>query len=161
MFFNAWAACYREEVQAMVEHPQPLLGFSNSAPFKTSDQSNATKWLAYMFVYQRGGLLHLGRALPRAWFGGEEPFGTTGLSVPAGLVSVTYHPQPAADKIEAEVELTLRRKPEQLLLRFRHPQRKPIRAVTVDDRPHRAFDAASGDVELTPANGKIRVAVGY
>jgi len=62
MFFNAWAACYREEVQAMVEHPQPVLRFNNAAPFKTSDQSNAMKWLAYMFVHERNGLLHLGRA---------------------------------------------------------------------------------------------------
>ncbi len=80
MLFNAWAACYREEVQAMVEHPQPVLGFSNSAPFKTSDQANAMKWLAYTFVYERGGLLHLGRAIPRAWFAGTERFGATRLS---------------------------------------------------------------------------------
>ena len=90
MFFNAWASCYRTEVQAMVEHPQPVLGFGNCAPFKTGDQSNAMKWLAYMFVYARGGLLHLGRAIPRAWFAGEEAFGATRLSAPAGIVSVEY-----------------------------------------------------------------------
>ena len=161
MFFNAWAACYREEVQAMVEHPQPVVGFSNSAPFKTSDQSNATKWLAYMFVYERNGLLHLGRALPRAWFAGEEVFGATRLSAPAGIVSVLYRPQLQADKIEAEVELELRGKPDRLLLRFRHPQKKSIRSVSVAGRPHRAFDAENGDVELPPASGKIRVSVAY
>ena len=26
MFFNAWGACYREEINAMVEHPLPVLG---------------------------------------------------------------------------------------------------------------------------------------
>ncbi len=161
MFFNAWAACYREEVQAIVEHPQPVLGFSNSAPFKTSDQSNAMKWLAYMFVYERDGLLHLGRALPRAWFAGEEPFGAERLSTPAGIVSVVYRPQPEADRIDAEVELALRRRPEQLLLRFRHPLKKPIRSVSVASHPHRAFDAESGDVELPPTSGRVRVSVAY
>ena len=161
MFFNAWAACYREEVQAMVEHPLPVLGFSNSAPFKTSDQSNAMKWLAYMFVYERDGLLHLGRALPRAWFTTEETFGATRLSTPAGIVSVTYHPQPEVEQIEAEVELELRRQPGRLLLRFRHPRKKLICSVSVDGRPHLAFDAESGDIELTPNSGRIRVLVSY
>jgi hypothetical protein len=161
MFFNAWAACYREEVQAMVEHPLPVLGFSNSAPFKTSDQSNAMKWLAYMFVYEQGGLLQLGRALPRAWFAGKETFGATRLSTPAGIVSITYYPQTEADRIEAEVELALRSKPDRLLLRFRHPQKKPIRSASVDGRPHQAFDAESGDIELPPASGRFHVSVIY
>ncbi len=159
MFFNAWAACYREEVQAMVEHPQPVLGFSNAAPFKTSDQSNAMKWLAYMFVYERGGLLHLGRALPTAWFAGEESFGAERLSTPAGTVSLEYTPR--LDKIEAHVELELRNPPERLLLRFRHPGKKPIRSVSVDGHPHLAFDAEKGDVELKPVSGRTQVLVHY
>lgn len=161
MFFNAWAACYREEVQAMVEHPLPVLGFSNSAPFKTSDQSNAMKWLAYMFVYERGGLLHIGRAIPRAWFAGDEAFGAARLNTPAGVVSVEYHPLPASGKIEAQVDLTLRGTPERVLLRFRHPQRMIIRSVEVNGITHQAFDAASGDVELPLVNGAYRVTVTY
>ena len=45
MFFNAWLACYREEVNAMVEHPYPELGYSNTAHPKTSDEANAVIWL--------------------------------------------------------------------------------------------------------------------
>ncbi|MBN1643104.1 MAG: hypothetical protein JXA09_17860 [Anaerolineae bacterium] len=161
MFYNAWAACYREEVQAMVEHPLPVLGFSNSAPFKTSDQSNAMKWLAYMYVYEREGLLHLGRAIPRAWFAGEEPFGAARLSTPAGVVSVEYRPHPAAGAIEAQVVLDLRHAPDRLLLRFRHPEKRPIQSVEVDGRPHGAFDAVRGDVELPPVSGKTSVCVRY
>jgi hypothetical protein len=51
MFFNAWAACYREEINAMVEHPMPVLGYANTAHPKTSDEANAVMWLRYMFVY--------------------------------------------------------------------------------------------------------------
>jgi hypothetical protein len=161
MFFNAWAACYRPEVQAFVEHPQPVLGFGNCAPFKTSDQSNAMKWLAYLFVYERTGLLHIGRAIPRAWFAQEQAFSATRLSTPAGIVSVEYRPQLAAGKIEAKVELELRAKPGRVLLRFRQPEKKPIRSVTINGRVSRAFDARSGDVELTGVSGKLRVVVGY
>jgi hypothetical protein len=148
-------------VQAFVEHPQPVLGFGNCAPFKTSDQSNAMKWLAYLFVYEREGLLHLGRAIPRAWFAQEQAFSATRLSTPAGIVSVEYRPQLAAGKIEADVELELRAAPSQLLLRFRHPAKKPIQSVTINGRASRAFDARSGDVQLTGVGGKVRVVVNY
>jgi hypothetical protein len=161
MFFNAWASCYREEVQAMVEHPSPVLGFSNSAPFKTSDQSNSMKWLAYMFVYERNGLVHLGRAIPRAWFAGDAPFSATRLSTPAGTVSIEYRPQLAANRIDALVDLDLRGKPARLLLRFRHPQRKAIRSVEVNGNPHPVLDAESGDVELPAVSGKFNVSVTY
>jgi len=161
MFFNAWAACYREEVQAMVEHPQPVLGFSNAAPFKTSDQSNAMKWLVYMFVRKRDGLLHLGRALPRAWFAGEERFGAEQVSTPAGTVSIEYVPQPSRDLIEATIDLDLHNPPDRLLVRFRHAERKPILSVNVDDQTHQAFDAQKGDVELDPVSCRVQVVAHY
>ncbi|MEI6150317.1 MAG: hypothetical protein WCS01_14550, partial [bacterium] len=125
------------------------------------DQSNAMKWLAYLFVYEREGLLHMGRAIPRAWFAQEQAFSATRLSTPAGIVSVEYRPQLAAGKIEADVELELRVKPERLLLRFRHPGKKPIQSVTINGRTSRAFDARSGDVELPTTGGTVRVVVDY
>ena len=161
MFFNAWAACYRPEVQAFVEHPQPVLGFGNCAPFKTSDQSNAMKWLAYLFVYERGGLLHLGRAIPRAWFAQERPFGAARLSTDFGTVSVEFRPQTAENTIEAEVEMELRTVPDTILLRFRHPGKKPIRSVEINGRSHRVHDPVGQDVKLPPLRGKTVVKVGY
>jgi hypothetical protein len=161
MFFNTWAACYRPEAQAMVEHPYPVLGFNNSAPFKTSDQSNAMKWLAYMFVYEKGDLLHIGRAIPRAWFAQERPFGAARLDTPAGTVAVEYRPGPKADRIDAQIELELRAKPGRLLVRFRHPEKKPIRSVAINGRPSEPFDAAKGDVEIPPVSGQIRISVAY
>jgi hypothetical protein len=161
MFFNVWAACYRPEVQAFVEHPQPVLGFNNSAPFKTSDQSNAIKWLAYMFVYERDGLLHLGRAIPRAWFAQDKPFGAERLSTASGTVSVEYRPQPSDNTIEAVVEMELRSAPATILLRFRHPEKKPIRFVQINGRAHGRFDPASGDVEVPAKSGRLLVSVAY
>ena len=161
MFFNAWAACYREEVQAMVEHPLPLLGFSNSAPFKTSDQSNAVKWLVYMFVYEQAGLLHLGRAIPREWMAQEEPVLAERVLTSFGSVSIRYTPRAAADAIEAAVSFEERQSPRRLLVRFRHPAKKAIRAVSVNGRPHKRFDARRGDVDITGMRGEIRIVASY
>ena len=52
-------------------------------------------------------------------------------------------------------------KPDQLLLRFRHPEKKPIQSVTINGRASQAFDARSGDVELPTTGGKVRVVVNY
>lgn len=161
MFFNAWAACYRQEAGAMVEHPLPTLGFSNATSFKTSDQANAMKWLVYMFVYERQGLLHLGRAIPRVWLAGPGDVFATGIRTSFGEVSVTYRPVAGRNEITADVQLDLRRKPDRLLVRFRHPQGLPIHAVSVNGLPHERFDAQGGDVEIDPANGSIHIAAEY
>ncbi len=161
MFFNAWAACYRGEVNAMVEHPMPVLGFSNSAPFKTSDQSNAVKWLAYMFVYERGELLHLGRAIPRAWLAGGQEISARRIATSFGTVSICYRGSQRADKIQAEADLALRRAPGQLLVRFRHAAKRPIRSVTVNGKDHAAFVARTGDVDVTGHAGRFHIQASF
>jgi hypothetical protein len=160
MFFNAWNACYREEIQAMVEHPMPWLGWSNYAQYKTSDQANAVSWLRQMFVYERDGLLHLGRAIPRDWLRDGRDIRADDVATHFGEASVRYRSQAAQNRIAAEVSLDLRELPEKVLLRFRHPDKKSIQSVTVNGKPHRRFDPA-GDVDITGLKGKIEVEAGY
>jgi hypothetical protein len=161
MFYNAWLACYREEVNAMVEHPSPYLGFSNHVVFKTSDEANAVSWLRYMFVYTDDTLLHFGRAIPRGWFGQSEPFETQGVATRFGKVGVRYSVSGDRKKISAEVELDLRRAPGKILVRMRHPGKAPIRSVTVNGEPQKMFGPVKGDVDITGMNGKIVVEAAY
>ncbi|MHC5034023.1 MAG: hypothetical protein ACYTFZ_03200 [Planctomycetota bacterium] len=161
MFFNAFAACYREEINATIEHPMPTLGFSNQVPFKTSDQANAMKWLVYMYVYASGRTLHLGRALPRQWLRDGEDIGVRGIVTPFGSVSVAYRSEVANGQIAATAELNLRLAPERMLVRFRHPHSKPIRAARVNGKRHRRFDAVRGDVDVTGLEGTLEVVAEY
>ncbi len=161
MFFNAWVACYREDINAMIEHPAPVLGYSNAAHFKTSDEANAVMWLRYMFVYSSGESLYLGRAIPRGWFAAEQHFELKGVSTPFGEVGVRYEPHLAQSKIRAFADLTFARKPKRILLRFRHPENKPVRSVSVDGKKHRRFNSETGDVDLTGFEGKVAVEATY
>jgi hypothetical protein len=43
-------------------------------------------------------------------------------------------------EITADIELSDRKHPAALLVRFRHPQAKPIKSVSVDGRPWTDFD---------------------
>ena len=161
MFFNAWAACYREEANAMVEHPLPVLGFSNVCPFKTSDQSNAMKWLVYMYVYAKGETLHFGRAIPRDWLRDGSEIWAEDVGTLFGRCGVKYTSESALGRITARVALDLRRAPAKTLVRFRHPEGRPIRSVTVNGRAHKAFDAARGDVDISGLKGTARVIASY
>ncbi|MGQ9486142.1 MAG: hypothetical protein ACUVSE_00070 [Armatimonadota bacterium] len=157
MFFNAWCACYREEINAMVEHPTPVLGYSNSAHFKTSDEANAVSWLKAMFVYANEHLLHFGRAVPREWFAPGKPLFARGVSTRHGDVSVEYQTSTDRRHISAKVHLLLRVQPPRVLVRFRHPEGLPLRAVRVNGQEHSRFDPLRNDVDITGYTGEVTV----
>jgi hypothetical protein len=161
MFYNAWAACYRGEINAMVEHPMPVLGYANTAHFKTSDEANAVSWLRYMFVYEHTDLLHLGRAVPRAWFGQEMPFEARDVVTRFGRAGVRYQAFPADDKAQAVVNLDLVQTPGRILLRFRDPRQRPIRGVLVNGQTRPCADPERGDVDITGETGTVEVEVSY
>jgi len=145
----------------MVEHPMPVLGFSNSVHFKTSDQANAMKWLAYMYVYTVGETLHLGRAIPREWLSDGNEIGVERIATRFGDVSVKYRSEAASGRIMAQASLKLRTEPERTLVRFRHPEGKPLRSVTVNGRRHRKFQPARGDVDVTGLKGRVVIVARY
>ena len=161
MFYNSWVSCYRQEMNAMIEHPAPVLGFTNHAYVKTSDEANAVAWLRKMFVYDSDGLLHLGRAIPRAWFAQEEPFETREVATVLGRASVRYEPSPNNRSIKALVDLDLFQEGTQVLVRFRTPEKQEIRTVLVNGENRPVADPERGDVDITGMTGKLEIVAGY
>jgi hypothetical protein len=161
MFFNAWCACYREEINAMIEHPFPVLGYSNSAHFKTSDESNAVAWLRYMYVFTCGELLHFGRAIPRAWFKEGHCIEAMDVSTYFGKVGIRYSSHTEEGRIVATAYLPWEQHPSKILIRFRHPDRHPIREVQVNGALHGGFDPLKGDVDVTGHQGKVTIEARY
>jgi hypothetical protein len=157
MFFNAWAACYREEINAMVEHPYPVLGYANTAHPKTSDEANAVMWLRYLFVYGNREGLYFGRAVPRAWLAKEEPIGLEKVHTRWGQASIRYEPGAGGDTIMARIELAYTSRPPRAVVRFRHPENRPIKSVQVNGHEHSRFDAARQDVDITGMEGPLEI----
>jgi len=157
MFFNSWASCYREEINAMAEHPLPVLGHSNAAQFKTSDEANAIMWLRYFFVYANDAYLHFGRAIPREWFKDGEVIGLDTVSTYYGDVGIRYESK--GNTIHAKVKLELRKAPPKILVRFRHPEKRDIASVRVNGDPYSQFDAINGDVDITGQSGVVEIEV--
>ena len=161
MFFNAWAVCYTEEGGSLFEHPMPFPGFANLASQKTSDQSNAVKWLRYLFVYAPRDKLYIGRAIPREWFESGKPMGVEGVVTRFGKVSASYAATHRTNKLSVDVTLKLHHEPARTLVRFRHPDAAPIRSVRVNGKVHRRFDAKKGDVDVTGMDGKLKIVAKY
>jgi hypothetical protein len=161
MFFNAWAACFREEVSGMIEHPLPELGFSNPTTFKTSDEANAVMWLRSMVVHSTPRCLHLGKAIPRAWLAHGEEVRIEGARTHYGTVSAHWRSDLAHGTIVMDAELGGPQDAPRVLARFRHPDKAPIGSVKVNGRAWSAFDPGREDVDLTGTRGALRVVVAY
>ena len=162
MFFNAWVACYREEINAMVEHPYPELGYANTAHPKTSDEANAVMWLRYMFVYGNHDGLYLGRAIPRAWFAPAHAHRPGERGNPVGRRerhSTSLSTRSTRSARRSTLKLT--DQAPRTVVRFRHPGNKPIVGVTINGREHKAFDAAKQDVDLTGLDGSLEIVVRF
>ncbi len=161
MFYNAWAACYRPEINAMCEHPMPVLGYSNQAHFKTSDEANAVSWLRYTMIYAAADTIHFGRAVPRAWFAQNEAFGVENAVTRFGTVGVRFAPNPEKRIVNAMVHAGLTDAPGKMLLRFRLPENAELKKAHVNGQPRPIADAVRGDVDITGMTGEIEVRVEY
>jgi hypothetical protein len=149
-FFNSFAATYREEINAMVEHPMPVLGYSNAAHFKTSDEANATGWIRSMMVYEGRDVLHFGRATPRRWL--KQSFQCERAATRFGHVGVRY--EPTAIGARAVVDLNLHEPPKQCLVRFRVPQKGKGFRATIDGQ---AAPVTGEDVAIPAVSGRVVV----
>ena len=159
MFFNGFAACYREEINSFSEHPLPELGFSSAASMKTSDESNAMLWLVYMFVYEHDETLHLGRAIPRAWLEAGQEIHVERVSTRYGSVGVRY--QSNGGHIHVSVNLDLHELPKRTSVRIRHSQARPIKQIRISGKRHSMFDPIKGDIDISGMKGDLEIDATY
>ena len=131
----------------------------------TAHEANAVAWLRYMFVYPHNGVagsrLHLGKAIPRAWFAQPQPFKADDVATPFGNVSVAYEPDPKANAAKATVTFDPTHPPQQVLLRFRTPGKTPLRTVKINGNSATPADAERGDVDITGQKGTTTVEVEF
>jgi hypothetical protein len=85
--------------------------------------------------------LLLGQATPRAWLEDGKKIEVKNAPTWFGNISFEIDSRAASGSIKASVKLESRGKPPAILLRLRHPEGKRIRAVTVNGREWRDYDA--------------------
>jgi len=84
--------------------------------------------------------LFLGQATPRAWLADGKKIEVERAPTYYGNMSMTIESRTDANRILAELQMPDRHAPKVLLLRLRHPQRKPLKTVTVNGSDWSDFD---------------------
>jgi hypothetical protein len=114
-----------------------------------------------MLVMEEGDNLTLARATPRTWL--EQGKRISVQNAPTYFGPVAYEIVSDVDHgtIHATVELTPRKKPQEVLLRLRHPAAAPITKVLINGQESQDFDAAREWVRLKDLSGSATVVVTY
>ncbi len=139
-YFNAFASAFYPEIRMCNEHSLPELGYPAGDHFKSSDEAQSTYWLRLMFVRERGDQLYLGQAIPRDWLADGRRVGIRRAATHFGPLSLRITSAVKAGTLKAELTPPERNPPTAIYLRFRHPEEKPIRSVTLNGRPYERFD---------------------
>lgn len=155
-YFNAVSSLLSEENLSLWEH------FNNTSAW---NKTHETGWFlcqtATMFALDRDGDLWLAPMVTNNWLADGKRVSVSNLPTRFGPVSYSTVSAAANGHIRAEIDPPTREPFRRLVLRVRHPEGKPIRAVTVNGKSHLAFDSRTECVVIAPTKDHIVVRVEY
>jgi hypothetical protein len=117
-----------------------------------------------MLVNELGGdgTLFIGQAVPRAWLADGKRLRVERAPTYFGPVSFSVDSRAAAGEITVILDAPSRQPPASLLVRLRHPERKPLQSVTVNGQAWSDFDAKKEWVRIvTPAAARYTISARY
>ncbi len=160
-YFNAFAVSYFPDTRMMTEHALPNMGDFRGDHYKTSDETNSTYWLRMMFVHERGDDLWIGAAIPRYWLADGQCIGIENAATYFGPLSVSFTADVAAGNIMANLIPPRRNPPERIIVRFRHPDGRPMTRCEVNGSPWNEIDVEKEYVVLPAMSEPITVVAYY
>ena len=161
-YFNAFAAGYFPERAMLTEHPLPNLGDFRGDHFKSSDEAMNTSWIRWMFVWDEDNKdLYLGKMIPRYWLADGKKIGITRAYTHFGPMSMSMQSFASKGRIEMTIEPPIRNKPGTIYARFRHPEGKLMKRVTVNGKAYKKFDPKKEWVILPALTAKTVVVAYY
>jgi hypothetical protein len=118
-----------------------------------------------MLLTERDDELWLAPFVPRAWFADGKHLSVANAPTRFGPVGYSIVSHVAAEtggrRIEVTIDPPQRTRPVALVLRLRHPDRTPIRNVTVDGKKNTTFDANDGTIRIEPTKARITLRADY
>lgn len=107
-------------------------------------------------------VLILAEATPRKWLADGSTIQVQRAPTRYGPISFTMKSEAATGRLLATVVLSSRSHPAALLVRFRHPEAKRMRSVTVNGKPWTDFDAAREWVRIPhPDQQQYKIVAAY
>ncbi len=148
--FNSIAQNLYEDVRCFTEHPVAAFGLGAGPFYKTPDENCWINWLRNVLLMEKGndGLI-IAPGMPREWLADGQEVNLQGMATYYGPMSYRMCAEPG--RITAMVEPPRRNPPSFLEVRFRHPERLPMKGVSVNGQPHRTFDPTTEIVRFDNA----------
>jgi hypothetical protein len=144
-FYSTMACSFSHSVFEPVEH---RWGWGQYFGPPSTDGSWFELYRNMLIRERDDDTLLLCQATPRAWLENGKRIEVRQAPTYYGPLSFTTESRADRGEITTTVELSERTPPTALLVRFRHPQEKPLRAATVNGREWRAFDTAKEWVRI-------------
>jgi len=160
-YFNSFTSVYYPDIAACVEHALPDLAGNNGVWYKPSDEAQSTYWFRMMFVYENGKELDLGMGMPREWLEDGNTIGIQKAQTYFGEMGFSITSEVNNGKITMTLDPPTRNAPENINVRFRHPQEKPIKKVLVNGKEWGDFDPAKELIKLGKVTGKVEIVAMY
>ena len=106
--------------------------------------------------------LLVAQATPRAWLADGKKIEVERAPTYYGTMSLVMESRANLGQIAAEIQMPDRRSPKVLLIRLRHPQRKPLRSVTVNGENWPDFDVQNEWVRIkSPSQEHYSITASY
>jgi hypothetical protein len=142
-YFNTLPTLLNREDLSVWEHFNATGAFN-----KTHETGYFLHQTRLMLVQERGDSLWLAPFVTDQWLKDGMTISVANAPTEFGPVSYQITSHVAQGHIEASIEAPKRTPPNQIVLRLRHPEGKPMRAVTVNGKRHTDFDAKRETVTL-------------
>ncbi len=114
-----------------------------------------------LLLMEQGPSLWIARGTPRPWLKQGKKISVQNAPTHFGPLAYEIVSDANHGKITATIEIPSRSAPQSVIVRFRHPQAKPIKSVTVNGQLWDKFNPDQETIELTGLTGKAVVAAGY
>jgi len=151
-YFNTIAAMLNPEVLTLWEH------FHHSGAWdKTHETGYFLQQTRFMLAMEYGNELWLAPLITSNWLQDGAAVSAANVPTTFGKVSFRLSSHVKDGYIEAQVEAPIRSTPKALVLRLRHPERKPIRSVSVNGKPHTNFDPKRETITLPRGTKPLEV----
>ncbi len=154
-YFNSVMTLLNREDLSLWEH------FINGAYNKTHETGYYLHQTRLMFVQERGEELWLAPFITNNWLRDGMRVAVNHAPTFFGPVAYDITSRAAEGYITATIEPPVRRTPETVVIRLRHPEGKTIQSAEVTGAQEYAIDAAGECIRIVPAGGTISVRAMY
>ena len=103
---------------------------------------------------QGDNTLFIGQAIPRAWLADGKSIYVERAPTYYGPINLTITSRVGTGEISATLDLPSRQPPASLLIRLRHPEKKPIKSVRVDSNDWTDFDPSKEWIRISSPKAK-------